>query len=94
MKSRKAFEIIKRRQSLKRVHHEGKDMYFGKSGMFMVKDEALARDLQQQIGQDAKDRDDVLVVPVEDHKTDPISNDFFSLVGLGNWKDKIDWDKQ
>ena len=93
MKSRKAFEVIKRRQSLKRVHHEGKDMYFGKSGMFMVKDPALAKDLQQQIGQDAKDRDDVLVVPIDDHKPDGISQDFFSLQRLGNWKDRIDWSK-
>ena len=93
MKSRKAWEVIKKRQGLKRVHHEGKDMHFGKSGMFKVTDEALARDLQQQIGQDAPDRDDVLIVPVEDHKTDPISNDFFSLQKLGDWHDQIDWSK-
>ena len=91
MKSRKSFEIIKKRQGLKRVHHEGKDMYFGKSGMFRTRDAALAKDLQQQIGQDAPDRDDVLVVPVDDYKADLISNDFISLQRLGDWHDRIDW---
>ncbi len=91
MKSRKAWEVLKKKQSLQRVHHEGKDMYFGKSGMFKTTDAALAKDLQQQIGQDAPDRDDVIVVPVDDHKTDFINKDFFSLQKLGSWKDKIDW---
>ena len=89
---KKKWEVLRRKQSLRGVHHQGRDFKFNRSGVFHLSDGAVAKDLQEQIGQDSL-KDDVLVIPVSNHDPDGRQQSWGLHHLKSNWKEEIDWGK-
>ena len=86
MSKKKLFEVVNNNPRLKEITLSGRKHTFNKQGIFQTRDAAIAKDIQQTIGQDGSR--DALVIDVPNNNERGIK--LFSLP-KGDWKERIDW---
>lgn len=74
------------------VNVDGKQMNFQDNDSFYLSDPGIAKDLDQSLGKQGEKK--VIVTEIPNWKSkDEMSGHYFkfSMRGLGDWKERIDW---
>lgn len=91
---KKGFEVIPAKPGAEKKTYRvaGKDMRFNGHNMFTVNDASVAKDIEQLYGGRKNSvSDELRVIPVGDMRSENGHTYSFSMSGLGNWKERINW---